>query len=152
MSMTADDRGQDDGAPRPDPDLQTLDCLVGTWRVSGEAEGTVTYEWLAGGFFLLQRYDLVHGGHEVRGIEVIGHLRPFGEEPGPEIRSRAYDNAGNTLDYVYEVDGDTLTIWGGEKGSPAHYRGTFSADRRTNTGGWVYPGGGGYESSMTRTD
>ena len=24
-----------------------------------------------------------------------------------------------TLDYVYEVDGDTLTIWGGEKGSPA---------------------------------
>jgi hypothetical protein len=149
--MTADDRVQGDRAPGPNPDLQALDCLVGTWRVSGGAEGTVTYEWMDGGFFLIQRFDLVHSGHEVKGIEVIGHLQPFGEQPGAEIRSRAYDNAGNTLDYVYEVEGDTLTIWGGEKGSPAYYRGTFSADRRTNTGAWVYPGGGGYDASMTRT-
>jgi hypothetical protein len=26
--------------------------------VTGGAEGTVTYEWMAGGFFLLQRVDL----------------------------------------------------------------------------------------------
>jgi hypothetical protein len=53
------------------------------------------------------------------------------------------------LDYVYELDGDTLTIWGGEKGSPAYYRGTFSEDGNSATGAWVYPGGG-YESTMTR--
>jgi hypothetical protein len=57
---------------------------------------------------------------------------------------------GNTLDYVYELEGDTLTIWGGEKGSPAYYQGRFSEDGDTITGAWVYPGGGGYESTATR--
>jgi hypothetical protein len=51
---------------------------------------------------------------------------------------------------VYELDGDTLTIWAGERGSPAYYKGTFSADGNSCAGAWVYPGGGGYESTMTR--
>ena len=42
-----------------------------------------------------------------------------------------------------------LTIWAGEKDSPAYYKGRFSADGNTATGAWVYPGGG-YESTMTR--
>ena len=57
---------------------------------------------------------------------------------------------GNTLDYVYELDGETLMIWSGGKGSPASYRATFSDDGNTLAGNWVYPGGGGYESTMTR--
>ena len=63
-----------------------------------------------------------------------------------------YDAEGNTLDYVYEIEGDTLTIWGGEKGSPAFFRGEFTDDGRTNVGAWIYPGGGGYQSTMTRED
>jgi hypothetical protein len=35
---------------------------------------------------------------------------------------------GNTLDYVYEVSGDTLFIWAGAKGSPAYFKGQFSDD------------------------
>ena len=136
----------------PNPDLRSLDRLVGTWALSGDTTGTVTYEWLHGKFFLLQRYDMVLHDHTVNGIEVIGHVRPFGEEPSPDIRSRAYDNTGNTLDYVYEVDEHTLTIWAGEVGSPAYYRGEFSPDGRTNSGAWVYPDGGGYHSTMTRTE
>lgn len=131
------------------PKLRALDRLVGTWNVTGGATGTVTYEWMEGGFFLLQRFDLVNDGHRVRGIEVIGQLRPFGEEPSPELTSRAYDDQGNTLDYEYDLEGDTLTIWGGAKGSPAYFRGTFSTDGTRNSGAWVYPGGG-YESTMTR--
>jgi hypothetical protein len=48
------------------------------------------------------------------------------------------------------LEGDTLTIWGGEKGSPPYYRGTLAAadDGDTITGAWVWPGGG-YESTMT---
>jgi hypothetical protein len=57
---------------------------------------------------------------------------------------------GNTLVYVYELEGDTLTIWGGKKGSGAHYKGTLSDDHNTLTGDWVYPGGSGYVSTMTR--
>src|SRR3979411_523663 len=139
-----------DQAPTPNPDLKALDRLIGSWAVSGGAEGTVTYERMEGGFFMLQRYDLRHEGHDVKGIEVIGHLQPFGEEPSPDLKSRAYDNVGNTLDYVYEMDGDTLMIWAGEKGSSAYFKGQFSDDGQTNTGEWFYPDGGGYRSTMKR--
>jgi hypothetical protein len=136
--------------PEPSLDLKALDRLVGTWDVSGGVNGRVVYEWLEGGFFLLQRVDLrQQDGQPIKGIEVIGHERPFGAEPSPEVKSRFYDSLGNTLDYVYELDGDVLTIWGGEKGSPAYYRGTFSQDGNSCAGAWVYPGGG-YESTMTR--
>ena len=84
-------------------------------------------------------------------LEGIGHIRPFGEPPSEEICSRFYDSTGNTLDYVYELTGNTLTIWAGAKGSPAYYRGEFSADDQTLSGDWVYPGGGGYSSTMTRS-
>ncbi|USQ79841.1 hypothetical protein NF556_19995 [Ornithinimicrobium faecis] len=66
------------------------------------------------------------------------------------IHSRFYDNQGNTLDYVYELTGDELTIWAGEPGSPAYFRGAFSVDDTVLDGAWVYPGGGGYDSTMTR--
>jgi hypothetical protein len=137
--------------PRPNPGLQSLDRLVGTWDISGpDIQGQVTFEWVEGGFFLRQRVDLLHDGHKIKGIEMIGYLQSYGEDPGQDIRSRFYSYLdGMTLDYVYEVEGDTLTIWGGKKGSPAYYQGRFSDDGKSNTGGWVWPGGG-YESSMTR--
>jgi len=136
--------------PEPSPALKKLDKLAGTWEISGGAQGQVTYEWLEGGFFLIQHVDLEQYGQKIKGIEIIGHLKPFGEEPSEEIKSRFYGNMGDTLDYVYELDGDTLTIWGGEKGSPAYYQGKFSDDGRRLTGAWVYPGGGGYESTAVR--
>ncbi len=135
---------------QPTPELKALDRLVGTWTVTGGVEGTVRYEWMTGGYFMLQHVDLTQFGEPVTGIEVIGNLRPFGEPTGSDVVSRYYDSVGNTFDYVYEIDGDTLTIWGGEKGSPAYYRGTFDADGTTVTGDWVYPGGGGYTSTMVR--
>lgn len=135
---------------QPSTQVRALDRLVGTWKVTGGAPGTVTYEWMEGGFFLLQRVELEQGGAPVHGIEVIGNLHMFGAEPSVDVHSRYYDSVGNTFDYVYEIEGDTLTIWGGEKGSPAYFRGTFDADGTTMAGAWVYPGGGGYESTMTR--
>jgi hypothetical protein len=104
---------------------------------------------MEGGFFLLQHVDLEQYGQKVKGIEVIGHERPFGEEPGEEIKSRFYDNMGNTLDYVYELERETLTIWGGEKWSPTYSKSTFGD---TLSGEWVYPEGGGYRSTITRVD
>ena len=134
---------------QPNPDLQTLDRLVGTWTVSGEAEGTVTYEWTENGFFLLQHVDL--GGN--RGLEVIGHESKYGEDPSQDIRSRYYGfSEGETLDYTYEIVGDTLTIWMGERGSPAYYEGTFDEAGNVLTGGWRYPGGGGYTTVSTRVE
>lgn len=145
-----DDR---DGRAEPDAELKRLDKLVGTWELSGGTSGTNTYEWLAGGFFLLQHVNMEQAGHQVKGLEVIGRLLPFGDEkPSEDIKSRFYGDQGETFDYVYEIseDGKTLTIWGGERGSPAYYRGTFNDDDTVNSGAWVYPGGGGYTSTMTK--
>ncbi len=136
--------------PTPNPDLAALNRLVGAWEVSGGVQGTVSFEWLEGGFFLMQRFDFDHGGHRVRGIEIIGHEQPFGAPPSADIKSRIYDALGNTFEYTYELIGDTLTIWGGDRGSPAYYRGTFSPDGDSVSGAWVYPDGGGYESAMRR--
>ena len=136
--------------PRSNPDLKSLERLIGTWKVSGGAEGTTTYKWLEGGFFLVQHVDLEQYGQQVKGLEVIGYLQLFGEEPSEDIKSRFYDSMGNTLDYTYELEGDTLMIWGGEKGSPAYYEGIFNEEGNVCSGDWVYPGGGGYTSTMTR--
>jgi effector-binding domain-containing protein len=145
----ATDRIRGPGAPvdpARDPRLVALGKLaVGTWKVDGGADGpngTLVFEWLAGGHFLVQHVDLVHGERVIQGIEIIGRERPFGGPPGTELVSRFYDNLGNTLDYTWELDGRALTIWGGEKGSPAAYRGEFSADGNTLSGGWKWPGGG----------
>lgn len=131
--------------------MKDYERLIGTWNVTGGAEGTVTYRWLEGRHFLVQDVALTQYGQSVTGVEMIGRLKPFGaEEPGGDVHSRYYDSQGNTFDYVYELAGDTLTIWGGEKGSPAYFRGTFDARGDVLDGAWVYPGGGGYASTMTR--
>lgn len=146
------------GTPKAEPKivdaaLKRLDKLVGTWELTGDAIGTVRYEWMEGGFFLLQHVDMELFGHQTKGLEVIGRLLAFGsDEPSEDIHSRFYGTTGETFDYVYEVseDGTTLTIWGGEKGSPAYYSGTFSDDDTVNAGAWHWPHGG-YTSTMTKT-
>lgn len=60
MIVANENTGYEQGTPTPNPDLRSLDRLVGTWQVSGEAQGTVTYEWMEGGFFLIQHVDLQH--------------------------------------------------------------------------------------------
>src|ERR1051326_96410 len=121
-------------SPKPNPDLKSLERLVGTWKLSGGVQGQIRFEWMEGGFFLVQHIDLEHDKRKIKGIETIGHLQGLGEEPSQEIRTRVYSFLdGLTLDYVYELVDDTLTIWGGEKGSPAYYRGTFSDDGNTMT-------------------
>lgn len=87
----------DAGVPEqvPSPDPAGLNRLVGHVEVSGGTGGTVTYEWVEGGFLMLQHVDLEQYGQRMKGLEVIGHLRPFGEEPSEHLHSRYYDTAGN---------------------------------------------------------
>lgn len=133
--------------PTPSEDMKKLgERLVGKASISGGATGTSSCEWMEGNFFLMQHVDIEQNGMKIKGIEIIGHLKPFGSEPTLEIRSRFYDNMGNTLDYTYQLseDGKKLTVWGGEKGSPVYYEGIFNDDG-TCFGEWHYPGGGGYK-------
>lgn len=152
--MTTPSRRVPPETPKPNSDLKGLDKLVGTWRLSGEVTGRVKYEWAEGGFFLVQHVDIVtplrYGRRRVKGIWLIGHEQQVEEEPTSEIKSRFYSFLdGLTLDYVYEVVGDTLTIWFGDKGSDNLFRGRFSRDGNSYSGEWEWPGGG-YGMSATR--
>ena len=149
-NTTNEAQGYGQEAPEPSPALRRLGRLVGTWELSGDVGGRVTYEWMVGGFFLIQRVNfLEEDGSTSTGMEVIGHERPLGEEPSADVKSRSYSDTGGTLDYTYELEDDTLTIWFDERGSPAYYEGTMSEDGNKLTGAWHYPGGG-YEAISTR--
>ncbi len=90
---TTNNAQADQQPPQPNPDLKSLDRLVGTWEMSGEVQGRVSFEWMEGGFFLIQHVDLEQYGQRIKGIEIIGHERPFGSEPSEEIKSRFYSSA-----------------------------------------------------------
>lgn len=136
-------------APEPRPELRQFDKLIGTWNISGEATGQTTFEWMDGGFFLIQHGELVRFGRKMKIVEYIGYEQKFGAEPPEEITSHAYTSMGGVFEYTYEVDDNSLTIWMGTKNSPDVFRGTFSEDRNTLTGAWE-SSGGGYSASMTR--
>jgi hypothetical protein len=144
-------------ATAPDPALGRLGRLVGAWRLVGRESGPngeilrrLTFEWGAGGRFLVQRVDIDDIGRRVTGIEIIGRASaPDADAPSRGVVSRFYDNAGNALTYVYDVGDDALTIWGGYVGSPANFTGWFGDDGNRITGRWVWPGGR-YEATLTR--
>lgn len=136
--------------PQPNPDLKSFEKLIGTWEVSGGLQGTNTFEWAEGGFFLVQRFDFERDGHPIKGIEIIGHEQLFGAAPSAKIKTRVYSFMdGLTLDYVYEMDGDELTIWMQEKGSSGYMKGKFCDDGNTMNIAWTYPGGG-YKATATK--
>ena len=131
----------------PSPALRSLDRLIGTWKVSGPGlDGQVTFEWMEGGFFLMQHVQLNQGDQKTQGIEIIGY-----DQESNSLKSHYFGSDGSILEYTWNVSDDTLTIWFGTSDSPAFYRGRFSADGNTNSGAWEWPGGG-YESTMTRVD
>jgi hypothetical protein len=127
--------------------LRQLDRLVGTWEVSGSFfQGTISFEWMEGGFFLVQRVDGRAGGRTIRGVEYIGY-----DEDTQTLRSHYMDIHGATFTYTWAVDGDAIRTWFGDKGSDNFFQGRFSEDGRAYSGSWQWPGGG-YTAMMTRTD
>jgi len=145
--------------PEPNSALECLNVMVGEWDLrgresgpDGEIRGRVAFEWMEGGFYLVQRVDIDHAGQKITGVEYVGY-----DESNGVLRSYFFSNHGPgpfgdvALEYVWEVGDDTLTIWGGFVGSPASFRGKFGDDRNTVAGRWEWPGGG-YEATMTRVE
>jgi len=146
--MTENDANQVQGpqAPKPHPRLRDLDVLEGTWRLEGsdldgsnQFTGTLTRRWLPGGHYLVQEMSVdgqTHGGTEYIGYDhVRGSLRSmlFSDEgPGPFCSF--------ALEYHWQIDGDDLTIWHGEKGSPARFIGTINRAAGVVDGRWEWPG------------
>ena len=134
----------------PNPALKTLEPLIGRWRLSGpDVSGEVTYAWMEGGFFLIQRYDLENLGSRHKGIEYAG----WDDETGT-IRSRLMGTDGARFTYTYEMRGDDYFYWFGEKGSDICSHGAVSSDRRRIEGRWTIPGapGDGSDWLLERLD
>lgn len=100
--------------PQPDPSLEKLTPLVGSWKLSGHLtgrieeniSGTATFQWLAGGYFLQQDVELDFLNVPIKSREIIGC------DPGTgKMSSLVFSNMSPTpLPYSWEVDGDTLII------------------------------------------
>jgi hypothetical protein len=134
--------------PKRKPGLKALDKLVGTWTVSGEASGQLTYEWLDGRFFLIARGDFEEAGRRTKHIEIIGYDRALSGETSDVMTSRLYTDQGDTLSCTHEIDEKRVTSWFGEKVSPSVLKARF-VDDDTLTGAWEWPGGG-YTLTLTR--
>jgi hypothetical protein len=118
---------------QPNPVIKSLDVMLGPWELKGcesgtggEIHGQVTFEWMEGGFYLVQRVDIDYAGRKITGTEYIGY-----DESSEALKSYFFSNEGPgpfggvALEYVWEVD-DALTIWGGFVGCPANFKGKFS--------------------------
>ena len=136
----------------PDPSLRKLDRIIGKWQDTGDYQGTDTYEWMEGGFFLIHHFDgIAPGGFHAKGVEYIGF-----DEDTQTLHSHLMDIAGSNFTYTWNIENDILTIRFGEKDSDNFYQGEFSKDGNTITGGWQWPEEGdklgGYKTVTTRMD
>ena len=155
-SMAHNDNAQPIQMPTPDPALKRLDKLVGSWTMKGRTldsdedniSGRTTFEWLPGGFFLQQRFEMNFAGVELQSLELIG----YDPETGA-FSSLVYSNvAPFALPYRWDLQGNILRI----SMEVAKFEGRFSEDGNTFSGGWrpipgmEGPGNVPYDVSGTR--
>ncbi len=130
---------------KPDRKLKTLNKLMGAWKLSGpEITGEVAFEWLEGGFFLVQRGWVEIWGRKIIFVEYIG----YDEETG-ECCSHLFNNFGDNFTYVWEVARRDILIWFGKKDSGNCFRGRFTKDVTSYAGAWKWPGCG-YEATAVK--
>jgi Protein of unknown function (DUF1579) len=124
--------------PPPDPAMRKLDRFVGTWDMRGRTldsdsdniVGRTTFEFLPGGYFLLQRSEIEFPGFKVEGHELIGFDPATGRFPSTVYPSMF----GQALPYLWDVDGDNLKI--GTDYLGATFTGRWSPDGKSFSGGW----------------
>jgi hypothetical protein len=120
------------------PDHRRLDAFAGSWSTAGEVSVGPTgssvkfhakdsYEWVAGGFFLLHRFDANMPEGNVSGVEIIGY--------DPETKTypaRSFDSQGKTVDMRGRVKGDSWVF----TGETTRFTGDFRDGGTTLSGLW----------------
>jgi hypothetical protein len=94
-----------------DPALEPFDALIGTWATEathplfeGVAPGSVTFEWLEGRHFLVQRS---HNDHEL----LPDAICVIGAETGDGLVMEYFDSRGVRRTYGVSLDEGVLRIW-----------------------------------------
>lgn len=133
-----DTNAQAPAFPTPDPALRKFDRYLGTWQMRGRTHGSdvddvvgsASYAWLPGGFFLEQRTKIEFTGFAVEAVEIIGYDAETETFPSTVYASVV----GSPLPYRWRLDGDEVTIHA--EALHATFRGRWSADGATFSGGW----------------
>jgi hypothetical protein len=110
----------------PDPILEPFGALIGTWvteathpEVDAVVAGTITFEWLEGGHFIIQRS---RNDHELfpDAISVIGP-----PESGDGLVMEYFDSRGVRRTYSVSLDGGVLRIWRDHPGFDQRFAATL---------------------------
>lgn len=130
--------------PTPDPALKQLQRLVGTWRMSGRPvgsdedsiTGTTRFSWLfdddGNSFFLQQDMDMNYAGKSIKSHELIGF-----DPKTKAFASNVYSNmAPDPWPYQWKINGDEIAISIHKPPMDATFKGKFSPDGKTWSGGW----------------
>ncbi len=109
-------------ASERDPVLEPFDALIGSWATEAThplldavVPGGITFEWLEGGHFLVQRS---HNDHELfpDAIGVIG-----APEDGDGLVMEYFDSRGVRRTYGIALAGGVLRIWRDHPGFDQRY-------------------------------
>jgi hypothetical protein len=112
-----------------DPALAPFEALIGTWdteathpMVDAVVHGTITWEWLEGGHFVVQRS---HNEHELfpDAICVIG-----APEDGEGLVMEHFDSRGVRRTYRIALEDGVLRMWRDEPGFEQRYSATLAPD------------------------
>ncbi len=112
-----------------DPRLQPFEALIGTWTTEAKhrlldevVPGTVTFEWLEGGHFIVQRS---HNDHELfpDAISIIG-----APETGEGLVMEYFDSRGVRRTYDIALADGVLRMWRDAPGFDQHYTATLGYD------------------------
>jgi hypothetical protein len=113
----------------PNPALKSLNRLLGAWIVTGEAYGQVTFNWMEGGFFMVQDIDLIG----TKGIEFIGY-----DKDSKSLKSHYFDTNGQVLEFTYEINESGHNVFIDMPGIKGKFKGKFSNGGETITGKWKW--------------
>ena len=109
--------------------LEPFDALIGTWDteadhrlLDGVVPGSVTYEWLEGGHFLIVRS---HNDHELfpDAISVIG-----APESGDGLVMEYFDSRGVRRTYGVSLEDGVLRMWRDQPGFDQRFSATLGYD------------------------
>jgi hypothetical protein len=121
--------------PDRDAALEPFDALVGTWdtqathpAVDADVPGTVTFEWLEGGHFLIMRSRTEHELFP-DGISVIG-----APEDGERLVLEYFDSRGVRRTYGISIEDGVLRIWRDAPGFDQRF--SAELDRDAFAGQW----------------
>jgi hypothetical protein len=123
-------------AAKPNPALEPLSVLVGTWNTVGTHplvpgttfHGRTTFDWLEGGAFLIMHSQIDEPGIP-SGIAVFGS-----DDTTGECSMLYFDERGVSRRYEASLRDGVWRWWRNAPGFSQRFTGTISADGRTIVG------------------